>query len=306
MTWFFFTLIGPLLYASTNHIDKILLERYFKTSGVGTLVLFSSLLSALALPILFLMDSTVFTVPPLEIVTLATVATLNVLVLLCYLFALRNEEASIVIVFYQLVPVFAYGLGYLILGETLTQMQLIAMAIIILGTTIISFEIDIENNFKLRTQTVGLMVGASFFWALGSVIFKAVALEENVVRSLFWEHLVLTVIGIFIFVFLTSARKHFMHALKINSTGIISLNVLNEILYMIGNFVFAYAYLLAPISLILLTNSFQPIFVLAIGILLTIFFPKISVEKIRARHLSQKILAIAITGVGTYLLLISS
>lgn len=306
MSWFFLTLIAPFLYATTNHIDKVLLERYFKTSGVSSLMLYSSLLSALALPFLFWMDPQALSVSLFNILILTAVGTLNILVLLFYLLALRDDEASIVIVFYQLVPVFAYALGFIILGESLTTIQIIAMAIIILGTTLISFEIDADNKFVLRKQTVGLMTVASFCWALGSVIFKAVALEENVWRSLFWEHIVLTIIGIGIFVLMRKTRRQFLLTFKTNSTRIISLNVLNEVIYMVGNTVFAYAYLLAPISLILLTNSFQPIFVLVIGIFLTIFFPRITVEKIKAKHLWQKSLAILITGLGTYLLLISS
>lgn len=306
MSWFFLTLVAPFLYALTNHIDKVLLEKYFKKSGVGTLVLFSSLLSALALPLLFWADPLALRVPGTSILALTAVGILNMLVLWFYLLALRDEEASVAIVFYQLVPVFGLGLGYLILGEVITQAQFIAMAIIILGTTIISFEIDTENNFKLRRQTVALMLSASFFWALSSVIFKVVALEENVWRSLFWEHLVLTVVGILIFTFVRSYRTHFLSAIRNNSGAILSLNFANEALYMLGNLVFAFAYLLAPISLILLTESFQPIFVFAIGIFLTLFFPKVSVEKIQTKHLWQKAIAICITGIGTYLLLTSS
>jgi hypothetical protein len=43
-----------------------------------------------------------------------------------------------------IVRLYQFGsiLGYFILGEILTHKQLVAMAIIILGTTIISFEID--------------------------------------------------------------------------------------------------------------------------------------------------------------------
>ena len=305
MTWFFITLIGPFLYALTNHIDKILLEKYFKSSGVGTLILFSSLLSSLALPVFFLLDPTVIDVELKNGLVLAVVGILNTLVLLFYLLALQDEEASIAIVFYQLVPVFGYILGYFILGETLSQLQLIAMAIIILGTSIISVEIDNENNFKLRKKTIVLMVLASFFWALGSVIFKYVALEENVLRSLFWEHLVLLVIGCGIFLLMPTYRRYFLLALKENSKAILSLNVLNESLYMVGNAVYAFAYLLAPIALILLTESFQPIFVLAIGIFLTVFFPKITVEKIESKYVLQKIIAIIITGIGTYILFIA-
>ncbi len=303
MHWFFLALIGPFLYALTNHIDKILLEKYFKQGGVGTLMLFSSLLSALALPFLFLADQTILNVSATNLVVLTIVAILNVMLLWLYFLALKDEEASIVVVFYQLVPVFGLILGYFILGESITRIQLLAMAIVILGTTIISFEIDTENNFKLRKQTVVYMLLASFFWALSSVIFKAVALEENVLRSLFWEHLVLMILGVLIFTFKKSYRLNFLQAIQSGSKAILALNFANEILYMLGSIVFSFAYLLAPISLVLLANSFQPIFVLAIGIILTIFFPIIVVEKIKAKNLWQKVIAICITGIGTYILL---
>ena len=303
MSWFFLAIIGPFLYSMTNHIDKILLEKYFKDGGVGTLILVSSLLAGLALPILYFLDPTIASVSGFNMFILAVSGILNIGVLWLYFLALKDEEASIVIVFYQLVPVFGLGLGYFILGEVLTELQLIAMAIIILGTTIISFEIDDENNFKLRKLTIVLMTTASFLWALESVLFKYVALEENVLRSLFFEHLMLLLVGIIIFVCVRSYRTHFITAIKTNSVGILSLNVLNESLYTLGNVVLAFAYILAPIALVLLTNSFQPIFVFAIGVFLTLCFPKLTVERIEVQHVLQKLLAIIITGIGTYLLL---
>lgn len=303
MSWFLFTLIGPFLYALTNHIDKVLLEKYFKNGGVGTLMLVSSLLSAIVLPFVFWADPNILNVSAFNILILSGVGLMNILVLWFYLLALKDDEASVVIVFYQLVPVLGLILGYFILGEVITRMQFIAMMIIILGTTIISFEIDAENNFKLKKQTIFYMLAASFFWAAGSVVFKAVALEENVLHSIFWENVMLVFIGILLFAFVKSYRSNFLLAIKSNSKAIISLNITNEALYLVGNVVFSFAYLMAPISLILLANSFQPIFVFAIGIFLTIFFPKISAEKIEAKHIWQKVFALCVTGIGTYLLL---
>ena len=68
-------------------------------------------------------------------------------------------------------------------------------------------------------------------------------------------------------------------------------------------FIVAFTYLLAPIGLVLLTESFQPIFVFMLGIFFTFFIPKVATEKIYARHILQKVLAICITAIGTYLLL---
>lgn len=305
MLWFFLALIGPFLYAVTNYIDKILLEKYFKQGGVGTLLIVSSLLTALVLPFLFIADPTVFDISPLHAAVLAVVGALHVLVLFFYLKALESEEVSITVVFYQMVPVFALGLGFLILGETLAPLQLLAMALVILGTSIVSFEVDSESGFRMRTKTIFYMLAASLCWALGSVIFKAVALEEEVIRSLFWEHLMQTLIGIGLFAFVASYRKHFLEAVRTNSKAILSLNVLNEVLYMGGNIFFAFAYLLAPVALVLLAESYQPLFALLIGLFLTLVFPRIIKEKIHVKHLWQKGFAIAITGIGTYLLFIS-
>lgn len=302
MTWFAIALVGPLLYAVTNHIDKILLEKYFKEGGVGTLILFSSLLSALAIPFVYFGDPSVLDVDLSSILTLALVGILNIGVLWFYLKALENEEASVTTVFYQLVPVFALGLGYVILGETLTTMETMAMTIIILGTTIIAFEVDEENSFTLRKKTITYMILACACWAAESVIFKSVALDENIWRTLFWEHVMLVLVGVFIYLLNKNYRTHFNLALKINSTKILSLNFLNEAIYIFGNVVVAFAYLMAPIALVLLAESFQPIFVFIIGIFLTVFFPKLTSEKIDSKNLWQKFVAIIITGVGTYLL----
>ena len=303
MTWFFIALIGPLLYAASNHIDKILLSKYFKEGGIGTLILFSSLLSGMALPFIYLADKTVVAIDGKSALVLAIVGILYVFVLWCYLLALKDEEASVAVVFYQLVPVFGCILGFIVLGETLTQLQIFAAAIIIFGTTIISFEIDEENRFRLRRKTILPMMAAAFFWALGSTLFKTVALEEKLWRTVFWEHLMLVFVGIFIFTFMRSYRNNFLSAIRKNSRAILALNVTNESIYIVGNIAYSIAYLMAPIGLVLLAESFQPIFVLAIGIFLTIFFPKVTVEKIHAKHLWQKIIAILITGIGTYLLL---
>lgn len=303
MTWFFISLIAPFLYALTNHIDKLLISKYFKDSGVGALMLFSSLLSVLAMPFIFWADPTVLDLGIISIIILGIGGILNMLVLWCYFLALADDEASITVIFYQLVPVFALILGYFILGETITKLQCIAMAIVIIGTSIVAIDVDADNKFFLRTKTIFLMTAASFFWGLESVLFKFVALEENWIRSLFWEHLMLTIVGLLIFIFIKKYRDDFLDAVKANSKPILGLNVANESIYMFGNIIFAYAFMLAPVALVLLTQSFQPIFVIIVGVFLTLFFPKITAEKITLKDVTQKLLAIIITGIGSYLLL---
>jgi uncharacterized membrane protein len=305
-TWFFLALIAPLLYSFTNHIDKILLEKYFKEGGVGTLILASSLLSIIAVPLFYLGDPTVLDVDRKSVLILASLSLLDIILLWFYLLALKDDESSVVIVFYQLVPVLGVVFGYLILSEEITRMQGIAMTMVILGTTIISVEIDSDNNIKPRWKTVVFMSIACTCWAIELVIFKHVALEENIVRSLFWKHVMLVLLGLLIFAAVPKYRKNFLAAIGNNSRAILSLNVLNEVLYILGTVAVAFAAMQAPVGLVLLTETYQAIFVFAIGVFLTKYFPHVSVESIESKHLWQKFFAICVTGLGTYLLLTST
>jgi drug/metabolite transporter (DMT)-like permease len=250
------------------------------------------------------MDPNVLAVSHSNMLVLVGVSLLDVVLMWAYLKAMESDEPTVVVVFYQLVPVLGPIFGYLILGETVSMKQLGAMAVTIIGTAIVAFELN-EDGIKLKKETIKYMLIACACWALESTIFKKVALEENVWRSAFWEHLALGVVGIGIFVFMPKYRQGFLRQFKKNSRTVVGLNAINEMLFMTGNMAMAFAALMAPIALVLFTNAYQPIFVMAIGIILAVFFPKFATEKVKGRHLVQKLIAIAITGFGTYLLLSS-
>jgi len=304
-TWFFLGLVGPFLYALTNHIDKHLLRTYFKEDGVLTLIMYSAMLALCVVPIAFIFDSSVLSMGMENMVALAGVAVLDVILLWAYLSALNEDEPTVVIIFYSLVPVLGLLFGYLILGETISSMQLAAMAIVIAGATIITVEFVSGGSFRLKWKTTGYMLIACTCWALETTVFKMVALEESVWRSLFWECLMLGAFGVGIFVLSRKYRNAFLAQFRKNSKAVVSLNVLNEGLYTAGNIAVAFAAMLAPVALILLLNAFQPIFVMAIGAMLAIFFPKLATEKATRHQVVQRLLAIAVTGVGTYILLAS-
>jgi drug/metabolite transporter (DMT)-like permease len=304
MSWFFYALIPPFLYAITNHIDKTLLKKYFKEDGVTTLLIFSALLSILVIPISFIADPDVLNVNLNSVAILAGIAVLDIILIWAYLKALEEEESSIVIIFYQMVPVMALVLGYYILGETISQRQLVAMGIIILGTSLVSLERSSEDNLiKLKKRTIFYMLLACSVWALESVIFKAVALEENVWRSLFWEHIILAIFGILMVLVFKDQRQKFVYRFRQHSSSIVALNVTNEFLYLAGNIIIALIAMTTPVALVMLSNSFQAIFVFIIGLALMRLFPDTHTESIDSQSIKHRVIAIIITGIGSYLLL---
>ncbi len=303
VSWFLPALAGPLLYALTNHIDKHLLTRHFRQDGVVVLLLYSALLSAMVLPFVCWMSPDVLAVDARNVLILAGVAVIDVVLLWAYLNAMNTDEPTVVIVFYQLVPVLGLLFGYALLGETITGKESLAMLAIIAGASLVSFETTAERKVKFKLRTAGFMLLACTCWALETTVFKKVALEENLWRSFFWEHLILAVAGLALFTLAPRYRRRFLAGFREHSAAALSLNVLNEGLYITGNLAVAYAALLAPVALILLMNAFQPFFVLLIGLLLAWMFPKLATEHHDKRHLWHKLAAIAITGAGTYVLL---
>lgn len=297
-------MIPPLLWAMCNHIDKIVLERYFKEGGVGTLIIVSALASVIASPFLYMIDPSVLDVGRGNFGIIVVTAVLDIVLLWAYLNAMQKDDSSRVIVYYQLVPIFGIVAGWVFLGEVISNDQLVAMAVVILGTSIVSLE-NVEGRFRFKGRTVGYMLIACACWAAELAIFKVVALEENAWRTLFWKHIVLMVLGVLMVLFIPRYRVSFQAAMRTNSIPLLSANLLNEVLYMLGTVSYGLAAMLAPVALVLLTETFQSIFVFIMAIFIARFLPKLATERIDRAHVAMKGVAICITGLGTYLLLVA-
>ena len=50
MSWLVFAFSGPVLWAISTHLDKYLVERFFKHTDVALLLLFTAFIGVLTLP----------------------------------------------------------------------------------------------------------------------------------------------------------------------------------------------------------------------------------------------------------------
>ena len=111
MSWFLVALIPPILYATGNYIDKALLSKWIKGGGVGAIVLFSCFLGILTLPVIYVIEPGVFSIPPLVASIMAINGALTVVAVLCYLHAIEFDEITAVVPILQLSPVFTFLTG---------------------------------------------------------------------------------------------------------------------------------------------------------------------------------------------------
>ena len=97
-------------------------------------------------------------------------------------------------------------------------------------------------------------------------------------------------------------RGDFLGLFKQQKIAAVGLIGLSKTLFSVSEAVTLYTTLLAPVALVLLVHSFQPFFVLGLGIVLTLFFPRLARESLGRRKLLQKGLAIRLMLVGGYLI----
>jgi len=301
MNWFLIALIPPALWSATNHLDKYLVSKFFKGSGVGALMVFSSLIGVFLLPIIVVWHPEVLSLTITSLL-IAINGFLYILAVLPYFYALQKDEASICVPLFQLIPVFSYVLAYLVLGETLTNNQVLGGLLVVAGAIGISLDLSDGKKVKFKKEVFWLMFLSSIIFALNFLFFKYFAIQSSFWYVSFWEYVGFAIFAALLMLFVKPYREQFVTVMKTNKVFVISLNGLNEILNIIAKISFNWASLLTPITVTWIVNGFQPFFVFAYGVILTLLFPNIVNENITKKSLVHKILAIAVMFIGTYFL----
>jgi len=300
-TWLLLALIPLFLWSISNFIDKVLLSKFFPAGSVSVLMVYSGLFGIVAAPVFLFIDPSAVHVPFGIGLALFGVGLLGGTAIWFYLYALAREDASTVVPFFQLIPIFNLLFGFLILGEVLSARQITLGALIITGGFILSLELSDGKKFGIKWSLIGWMLLCDLFWAGSDALFKHFALEQGFWASAFWQSIGLASIG-FALLLIPEIRRVFMAHARRSGPKIFGLNLLNEIANGAGNAAYAYVLLLAPIALVALTHVYQSIVVFGMGLLLSAFVPQLIKEDRSPRVLIQKIIGIAIIAITSYFL----
>ncbi len=306
MQWFFIALVAPFLWAFVNIADHYLISKYSqkdKERSSGGLVIFSSLIGFFIAFFILISTKGIFEIPTTDKLILLFAGVLTVIWIILYLYTLEIEEISMVVPWFLTVPVFGYILGYIFLGETLTQNQISGSIIIFIGLILLSINFSGEKK-RFKHKPVFYMLGACFIVAVSGILFKYVTVENNFWISSFWEYLGLGISGLLLYMFVPKHRAEFMHMNKQGGKKIFAVNVISELMTISGNLLTNFALLLAPVTMVYLVGSFQPAIVLFLTMLGTKFFPHIIKEDMSAKVLFPKIIAILLMLAGTTILFV--
>lgn len=303
MFWFFIALAGTILWSIGNFVDKLLSDRFTgHLGGVLALALFSSFFSALVALGIFFVDPATIIATPHHALVLIIAGIVEVIGIYLYLRALRHEDTSTVVPFFQSVPIFSFVLGFIILGEVLSLTQMLAGLAVIIGGVLLALDISADRHVRFKASLALLMTISAFCFALFDTLFKYGAVGEGFWTGIFWQHVGIFLAGVVVFIVNDHARRGFLMSFTESRYHVLSLNFINEVFYVGGVMLFSYALLLAPIALVATVNVFQPVFVFVFGALFTFLFPHLIKENVSLRHMLQKSLAISVIVIASVFL----
>jgi len=302
MTWIIFSILPPFLWAVTNYVDKYLIEKYFKKSQGAPLMLLIVSCGLVFLPFIYFFSHESLSLSSTSLLIVLASSLLSAVSWILYARALSNNNVSVIIPLFQLMPIFNYFLGLIFLGEHLGLMQMIASVIIILGSVLISLELS-DQKIKFKKGVILPMLLTTLFSSINVLLIKYLMLENNFWSINFWNYLFFGLVSITLLIVVKKWREEVRVAFKTNFAKISGTCFINEILDFGATMIYRYAMLLAPIALVsVLSNGFQPVFALIIGLILHLILPRFSHEKFTRIELIQRTIAVIIIFIGTFLI----
>lgn len=294
-------IVAAIFYASTNHIDKFLISKAVKNADYRSLILVSTIIAGgvMALIYLFVCGFELsFDLPSIAILfvnsALYTVANIF------WFKALDRDDTTIVVIMFQLIPVFMLLLSPLFISEDgITTIQLIGGLIITIAAVFITYE-PVKKKFdREKLITLAIMIVVSILYALWFILERFINSGHDFNKTIFWSNVTLFLVGIIIFVFIKAYRKSFNKMLKSNGTKVIGLNLVNELLNSFGGVLSTFAGTMASISLVsFATQGVQPFAVMIMGIAIAKLSPKIEKENITKKEIVKRSFAIVLCVIG--------
>jgi drug/metabolite transporter (DMT)-like permease len=297
--WILFALSGPVLWAISTHMDKFLVDRYFRGADTAVLLVFTALIGVATLPFIAALAPQGVSESAAGALAMSLSGVLYMCALLFYLRAIQSEEASLIAPLFQASTVFALLLAFLLLGEVPGWRRTAGMALIVAGVVSITF--GARGSARLAGRRAALlMLGATFMAALSSVLFKLVALRSGYWSATFWTFVGEGAFGTAILA-APAYRRQFFELLRANTAAMLSINAANELINLGGGLGVRFASLTAPVAVVSAISSTTTLFVFSFGVLLTVLTPGFVREDLSTRNLLLKGAAALVAAAGVVL-----
>lgn len=300
ITWLVIIILAYFFFSLSNLGDKLIL------AGPPKPVSYTFYVSVLSLFTIFLIPFANFSVPTGYVMFwIICEALVYILSLYTMYLALEKFEVSKAITTIGAIqPIFIFLLSWIVWGpQKIGPAYLIAFILLLAG----SFIISVGKNSKTTENYLRITILSSFLFSVDYVISKIVFLSYPFLSAFIWMKIILFIFALTILINKKSRKEIFNK--KKNG-----LNIKMEAIFFfayavggLGSVLQAYAVSLAPIVFLPIANSLrgiQYVFLFAMTLFLSYFFPKVIKESMSRKIILQKIVSTILIVAGFLLLII--
>lgn len=295
--WLTFALLAPLVFTGVNFVDKYIVEKEVKDyrgmpiyGTIMGLIMGTLFWILTGFPILNLKDTLI----------LLLTGSITIWAAALYFQAISMEEASRVILLFQMTPILVLIMSYIFLGERITLQQLVGFFLILLAVIGVSDSIK-KGGFQL-SKAFWLILAVDFMWAISAILIKFSINETSFTQVLSYESWGLGLGGLLLYAFFPSIRNSFNYSIKTVRKTALVIMFGNEGLFVFGKSLQFFAYSLGNAALVSIIGSTQVFIGIIVGIVLTIFLPHIIKEDITKTILVKKLALAVVMFIGLVLI----
>ncbi len=310
MSWLLIAIIAYFILALVNLTDKFLLEKFLPNAKAYTF-----LVGVLGLAVWLLAPWWLaWNGWQIFWLNLLVGALFPVALLLMYRALKLGEASRIIPIMGGSIPIFILILSIVLLKESFTTYQWLAILFLLIGTIIISWFPDahelwhkIKAWFSLaaenQQQAIFFAITAGLFYGLFFVGTKYLYTQEPFFSGFIWMRLGSLLAVLFLLVRAATRRDIWQSLRNMKQKGR-TVFIANQFIAAIGFLLQNYAVSLASVALVSALQGVEYAFLLILGGLLSVFYPRIVKENVSRQVIIQKIIAIILISIGLYFIAI--
>jgi len=287
--WLPVTIIAYFFHAFAVILDKFLLAQ--RIQRPSTYVFWVGVLGLGA----FFLAPISFFVPETKVITDAFISgvAFTFALFFFYIAIQRGEASRIAPVIGGLSPIFVFLLSRGILGEVLSRSELMAFAVLVVGSVLISLTHKKGGRFNnIDFKNVGWLVLASFLFGVTYVYEKAVFNETDFINGFIWTRIG-GFVGVLPFLFFSASRESIFEAPRMAGRVTIGAFLLNKVLGALGFFLVSFAISIAPsVSLVNALQGIEYVLIFIFALLISRLRPKFLEEEVTPLIIFEKVFAI--------------
>ncbi len=268
MYWVNIALLSAIIMGVVNIFDSHLLSK--RMPGLRVYLLPVGLIQLVYAFIFFVMFPLPEGIGILPITAALASAALRTAAVLIMLYNLKKEEVSQVIPVVYTYPIFVAIMAMPLLGESLSQLQWLAIIMVVAGAVMVSVKQSPSGLNNWHAKLLVVLLCSSLLFAVADILSKY-ALAYVSAWNLFWLSAFL-MCGLFIIMSISPGSiRQLIDMKQRNST--MCLLAFNETLAPIGMVLLFLALGKGPVSLVSTISSSRPMFVLLFAIILSRLSP---------------------------------